>query len=111
MSPELQPQDIERVIRPHGDLLPLPRCTDRQQPSTYAHIGYQTPLTYFLSMKVAMQVTYSIRMGPNTMCWPCSFERAEDVIRGFPFPDDFDAFGDMHAYMGALGTSTPDISR
>ena len=77
MSPELQPQDIERVMRPHGDLLPMPRCTDRQQPSNYAHIGYVDTAGAFLFSRseFAMQMRYDIKIvAESNLCCAASSE-------------------------------------
>ena len=40
----------------------------------------------------------------------CSYEPMDDIVRGMPFPDNFDDLAVMQGFV-PLGTSTPDIAR
>ncbi|CAK0786823.1 hypothetical protein CVIRNUC_010037 [Coccomyxa viridis] len=77
MLPEIQPQDIDRVLHGSEDLMQM-----TQYPARKDHFQFS--------------------MG--------SYEPMDDIVRGMPFPDNFDDLAVMQGFV-PLGTSTPDIAR
>lgn len=115
--PDIQPQDIERVINEHEDLLHMTQFSNHKeqfpfQLSRYAECLYTTHESQYERRGVwcmppdgalAASCTFSC-------CVPCSFDTAEGIARGLPFPECFDNLPPMQGFI-PIRTSTPEISR
>ena len=114
MLPEIQPQDIDRVLHGSEDLMQMTQYPTRKDHFQFSmgRSAWRSPehVHDVLLLKESYRACCSLCKPQAEMMMLCSYEPMDDIVRGMPFPDNFDDLAVMQSFV-PLGTSTPDIAR